>query len=142
MKAFLRSRFDDSRTELTRVYDDWPWDGGEFFVCVESFGPVGVVRARSWEEAYGICEDYIFDDADISDQYIWTDDTRGTETPELEEGYGYRPNGTPTEFGLKSPIYSFDLNCSRLETIETYNRAYSDTFGRIEVEINEPDETE
>lgn len=44
-----------------RTYDD---GFGPLWVVVNSLGPIGVIRARTWESAYGIAEDEIFPEAD------------------------------------------------------------------------------
>lgn len=44
-----------------RFYDD---GFGRLFVHRNSMGISGVVRARTWEDAYGICEDEFFPEAD------------------------------------------------------------------------------
>lgn len=45
------------------VYDD---GFGPLFVFSQSLGPRAIVRAQTWEEAWEICEDEFFDEADES----------------------------------------------------------------------------
>lgn len=100
------------RHEITRVYDD---GAGPVWVYFESLGPVGAVRAATWEDAYSICEDVIFDDADPSDPDTYArsyDET--AEEGELAECHGYRNNGPAGENGLTSHIYQTDHNGSFL----------------------------
>lgn len=44
-----------------RVYDD---GFGPLFIFSQSLGPIGIVRATNWEEAWEICEDEFFDETD------------------------------------------------------------------------------
>ena len=49
------------------VYDD---GFGPLWIHRNSIGISGIVRAQTWEDAYGICEDEFFPDADISMEEI------------------------------------------------------------------------
>lgn len=44
-----------------KTYDDG-W--GQLFIHRDSMGISGIVRARTWDDAYGICEDEFFPEAD------------------------------------------------------------------------------
>jgi hypothetical protein len=44
-----------------QVYDD---GFGNIYISRDSMGIVGIVRARTWEDAYGICQDEFFPEAD------------------------------------------------------------------------------
>ena len=104
-----------------RAYDDGAFEGYRIFIYAETMGPVGVVRAKTWEDAYSICEDEIFDDADPADPFTYARDYDPTaEEGEPGEGFGYRNNGVPTPGnGLSSPMYGTDLNGSALVDIRS-----------------------
>ena len=106
-----KSRFGHS----IRVYDD---GFGPLFIHRDSIGISGIVRAQTWEDAYGICEDEFFPSAD-SDAF---DKPYSELTPHeqacWDESYGYRPNGiggpTPkTDAG----VYAKDLNGDSLDLL-------------------------
>lgn len=89
------------------VYDD---GFGPLFIHRDSMGIRGIVRAQTWEEAYNICEDEFFPEADETDG----DFTKefGPDWPDNDcwnEQYGFRPNGG---------IYVKDLNGDRLDTLD------------------------
>lgn len=56
------------------TYDD---GFGPLYIHRHSLGVSGIVRARTWEDAYGICEDEFFPEADET-------------VEELQKEYGYR----------------------------------------------------
>jgi hypothetical protein len=60
MRAYSRHNADLS------VYDDG-FPGDPIFVHRDSMGVLGVVRARTWEDAYSVCEDEFFPSADVED---------------------------------------------------------------------------
>ncbi len=68
--VLARGRFDMS----IPVYDD---GYGELYVMRDSIGIVGIVRARSWADAYEICEDEFFVEASETIE-------------ELQKEYGFR----------------------------------------------------
>jgi hypothetical protein len=49
------------------TYDDG-W--GELYIHRDSMGISGIVRAKSWEDAYSICEDEFFPDCDLTHEEI------------------------------------------------------------------------
>jgi hypothetical protein len=49
-----------SQSEIP-IYDD---GFGDLYILRDSFGISGIVRARTWEDAYSICEDEFFPEAD------------------------------------------------------------------------------
>lgn len=106
---------------LIPVYDDG-W--GALFIHRDSLGISGIVRARTWEDAYSICEDEFFPAGD---------DEAGEEMQRIEsmadgeekdhaqacwdEVYGYRSNSRTMEDGSRSNIYTKDLNGDCLDTL-------------------------
>lgn len=96
------------------------WDDGmgPLWIYRESLGPVGIVRAQTWEEAYDAVIDEIMHDADGDEPETWARDyDSGAEEGELAEGCHWRGCGVPCNDDLKSPIACEDLNGSRLEPL-------------------------
>lgn len=112
-----RSRFGST----IPVYDD---GFGPLFIHRDSMGVSGIVRAQTWEDAYSICEDEFFPDAD---KEAGEEMERIGAMPEgkerdhaqacWDESYGFRPNGRRTVDGKYSHIYAKDLNGDRLESL-------------------------
>jgi hypothetical protein len=93
------------------VYDD---GYGPLFIHRDSMGISGIVRARTWEDAYGICEDEFFPSAQD-----WEMKECGKPGDSLwDESFGFRPNGkggpTPEK---DSGVYAKDLNGDRLDLL-------------------------
>ncbi len=115
MKAYMLDCYGAPSVPL-RTWDD---GFGPLWVYVDSLGPVGVVRARTWEDAYACVVDEIMDDADPTDPdtYARSYDERAEEN-ELAEGCSYRGSGVPSNPDLRSPIARGDLNGSRLVRLD------------------------
>ena len=116
MRAYTVDVDGNPTTHNLRTWDD---GFGPLWVYLESFGPVGVVRARTWEDAYACVVDEIMDDADPSDPDTYArsyDET--AEDGELAEGCYYRGSGVPSNPALRSPIAREDLNGSRLVRLD------------------------
>lgn len=95
------------RRKVTRWYDD---GDGPLWLYRDAGGLLAIVRARTWHDAWSVCEDEILDDADESDiEYA--------EDGSLPEGTNYRPNGSGSNAWNKTDIYSEDLNGSILEPL-------------------------
>lgn len=102
-----------------QTYDD---GHGPLFILWDSMSVLGIIRARTWEDAYSIAEDEFFPDAD---QEAADEQTRIDALPDGEEknhaqacwdeSYGYRPNGRRTLEGTTSHIYAHDLNGEALD---------------------------
>jgi hypothetical protein len=102
------SRFDSP----IPVYDD---GFGELFIHRDSMGISGIVRAQSWHDAYGICEDEFFPAADDEAmeemeriEAMEDGEEKNHEQACFDEAFGFRPNGG---------IYSKDLNGDRLDLL-------------------------
>ncbi|HSG04879.1 MAG TPA: hypothetical protein VLB09_00620, partial [Nitrospiria bacterium] len=94
------------------------------FIHRDSMGISGIVRAQSWEDAYGICEDEFFQDADESEEdFIAEYGVDFTEDAAWQESHGFRPNGG---------IYSRDLNDDRLDVLTP--ELLADLEIRLEIE--------
>lgn len=95
-----------------RVYDD---GYGSLYIHRDSMGISGIVRARTWEDAYEICEDEFFPSAD---EGAFVEPTTAHEQNCWDEAYGYRPNGkggpTPER---DQGIYAKDLNGDYLDVL-------------------------
>jgi hypothetical protein len=103
------------------VYDD---GFGPLWIHRDSMGVSGIVRARTWEDAYGITEDEFFPTAEDAREEF----ERIESMPEgkemyheqacWDEAYGYRPNGrggpTPDK---DCGIYAKDLNGEALDAL-------------------------
>lgn len=59
-ERLISARFTSSGTVIP-IYDD---GFGSLYINRHSFGVSGIVRAQTWEDAYGICEDEFFLEAD------------------------------------------------------------------------------
>jgi len=102
------------------TYDD---GYGPLWIHRDSLGITGIVRAQTWEDAYGICEDEFFPDAD---EEADEERARIDAMPEGEErnhaqacwdeAYGYRSSGRRT-LDACSYIYAKDLNGDSLDRL-------------------------
>ena len=118
-QRLVSARFDHG-TPIA-IYDD---GDGPLWIQSDSMGVSGIVRARTWEDAYGICEDQFFPTAeDAGEEFARIECMPdGKEMYHAQacwdEAYGYRPNGrggpTPDK---DCGIYSKDLNGDRLEPL-------------------------
>jgi len=97
------------RGHKLRVWDE---GFGPLWVYRESLGAVGVVRARTWEEAHECVVDEIMDDGDIDDT-----DNQPDADGNLPEGLSWRSSGVPSQEGLESPLAQEDLNGSLLDCL-------------------------
>ena len=96
---------------------------GRLWVYLESLGPVGIVRARTFEEAYAAAIDEIMNDADPTDPNTYARSyDESAETSELAEGCHWRGSGEPSNPGLSSPIAQEDLNGSYLTPLRNFRR--------------------
>lgn len=68
------------------IWDEWPFDDGVLFVVTNEYGPIGAVRAKTWESAYECAVDEIALDACEDSE---TDDPDG-------ETWSYRGSGAPS----------------------------------------------
>lgn len=97
---------------------------GNLYVHRDSMGITGIVRAQTWEDAYSICEDEFFPDADeealeeIQALDSAPDDEEHNHRRACwDEAYGFRPNGRRTVDGKCSHIYAKDLNGDSLDPL-------------------------
>jgi len=106
----------DSASKSGHPLRTWDDGFGPLWIYRECFGPVGIVRAQTWEDAWECVVDEIMDDADMDDAF---DPACGAnqETGELAEGCYFRGNGIPSNDGLNEPIASEDLNGSSLDSL-------------------------
>lgn len=104
------------------VYDD---GFGSLFIHRNSMGISGIVRARTWEDAYSICEDEFFPagDADAAEEQARIEtETNENEKRHLQscwdESFGYRASGARRmPDGTTSSIYAKDLNGEALDLL-------------------------
>lgn len=125
-----------------KVYDD---GYGPIFILRDSMGVVGLVRARTWEDAYSIAEDELFPEADetideivkeygfqrehkkivrLPDGMFVRWETVETPDPEawadnelFQEAFGFRPNGANATDTQGHGIYAKDLNGESLDVL-------------------------
>ena len=102
-----------------QTYDD---GYGPLFILRDSMGILGVIRARTWEDAYSIAEDEFFPDADEEANAELARIEALEDGPERvhaqacwDEAYGYRNHGRSTAEGKTSHIYAHDLNGEALD---------------------------
>lgn len=94
----------------------WYDDGfGPVWFYQDASGLIGLIRAQSFEDAWNICEDEIFDDADT--EALASDSEGMSEDDGLPEGYGFRPSGSGSNKWNQTGIYSEDLNGSSLRLL-------------------------
>lgn len=103
------------------IYDD---GYGHLYISRDSMGINGIVRARTWEDAYSICEDEFFP---AGDEEAWEEMQRIEAMDEGEEknhsqacwdeAYGYRGNARRMPDGSLSSIYAKDLNGDTLDVL-------------------------
>lgn len=97
------------------VYDD---GFGPLFIHRDSMGISGIVRAQTWEDAYSICEDEFFPEADEShEDWLKEYGEDYTEHACWQECFGFRGNARKETDGTLSSIYAKDLNGDSLETL-------------------------
>lgn len=98
-----------------RVYDD---GYGQLYIHRDSMGISGIVRARTWEDAYSICEDEFFPTADDEAFETDYDQLSAHEQACWDEAYGCRPNGQggPTPDKDRG-VYAKDLNGDSLDLL-------------------------
>lgn len=82
-----------------KTYDD---GYGPLFVYGHEFGPVAVIRAQTWEDAYSIAEDEFMPGASWAD--VLSDYPDAPDDEDYLEAYGHRPNGSngPDDEGIFS----------------------------------------
>lgn len=96
-----------------QAYDD---GYGKFWICRNSTGIVGIIRAVNWSTAYNIAEDVFFPAADedarkaMAEIGAATGSERRSLQTAFDENYGYRSNSLTLPDGSRSLIYSKDLN--------------------------------
>jgi hypothetical protein len=100
------------------VYDD---GFGPLWISRNSIGTNGVVRARTWEDAYSICEDEFFLEAtETMDEIVKEYGSEWIENACFQEAFGFRNNGANIRDVIGHGIYSKDMNgdCLDLLTAE------------------------
>jgi len=119
-----------------QTYDD---GFGPLWIMRDSMDIMGIVRAQTWEDAYSICEDEFFPEADDTIEELIAeyghkrehvrrpDGTWDTiETPDadawyenelFQEAYGFRPNGPNVRDKRGHGIYAKDLNGEYLDAL-------------------------
>lgn len=123
----------ETRYPVRRFYDD---GDGPVWIYQDAGGLLGIVRARSWENAWSIVGDEILDDANEAGiaehfaeayaakraQYPGQTDEQinAHDAPDLPEGCGYRNNGNGSNPWNQTAIYQEDLNGSQLRLL-TYD---------------------
>ena len=99
-----------------RTFDN---GSGTLWVYCESLGPLGLVRADTWEEAYETVQDEIQDGCtweELQEVYGLSDaEFKAVEDGEcLPEGAEWRGNGEPSNEGIHGEIALSDLNGTHL----------------------------
>ena len=102
------------------IYDD---GFGQVWISRNSSGINGIVRAQTWEDAYSICEDEFFPEADetveeLQREYGFDPDA-WIENELFQESYGFRANGPNERDKHKHGIYQKDLNGDALDRLTT-----------------------
>jgi hypothetical protein len=98
-----------------QTYDD---GFGPLWISRNSIGINGIVRAQTWEDAYSICEDEFFPEADETiDEIVKEYGKTWYEDACFQEGFGFRNNGPNSTDKLNHGIYSKDLNGDHLDLL-------------------------
>lgn len=105
-----------------QFYDD---GFGPLWLFGDSMGVTAVVRAQTFEDAHGICEDEFYQEADVA---TWPELMRECDyvgDPEgliddaiFQENYGFRPNGRNARDQHGHGVYQKDLNGDWLVLME------------------------
>jgi len=112
-----------------RTYDD---GFGPLWIMRDSMGIVGIIRAQTWHDAYGIAEDELSPEAiETMEEIIAEYGPNWMEDACFQEGYGFRPNGPNHTDKIGHGIYSRDLNG---ESLDCLTREMLDQWG-ITLEI-------
>ena len=99
------------------AYDDGT---GPLWLIYDSLGVTGVIRADTYEDAYGIAEDEFFPEADeatweaIAEEFDCTNIEDLGDDPIFQENYGFRPNGANLRDVHGHGIYKKDVNVEGL----------------------------
>jgi hypothetical protein len=105
-------------------------DSGILWILRDSVRTLGVVQCSSFTDAYEICEDEFFPEADDMATIL-----RDMETDDIEkvidsaifqENYGFRPNGPRLTDKHAHGIYQKDLNGERLDRLRVTITALAD----------------
>jgi hypothetical protein len=97
------------------VYDD---GFGPLWISRNSIGTNGVVRARTWEDAYSICEDEFFLEAtETMDEIVKEYGSEWIEDACFQEAFGFRNNGANIRDVIGHGIYSKDMNGDYLDLL-------------------------
>ena len=97
------------------VYDDYI---GQLYVYRDSMGVEGIVRAMSWEDAYGICQDeFIMEATETVEELEKEYGEDWIEHECFQESYGFRPNGPNQSDKLQHGIYAKDVNGEALDVL-------------------------
>lgn len=97
------------------IYDD---GFGPLFIHRDSMGITGIVRAQTWEDAYGICEDEFFPiPSDSLDDWRKEFGEDFTNNDCWNEQNGIRPNGMKEANNLFSVFYAKDMNGDSLDPL-------------------------
>lgn len=98
-----------------QTYDD---GFGPLWILRDSMGITGIIRARTWEDAYGIAEDEMFPEADDTIDALEKEyGENWMEHPCFQEAYGFRPNGPNDRDSVNHGIYAKDLNGDYLDRL-------------------------
>lgn len=100
----------------------WDDGSGPLWVYIESTGPVGVVRADTWESAFECCQDEIMHGSTFAEMVeecgLSAEDIEEIEDGgSLPDGYQYRSNGEPSNEGIHGELCCEDINGCSLELL-------------------------
>jgi hypothetical protein len=138
------ARYKSSGTGIA-TYDD---GFGKLYISRNSIGINGIVRAQSWEDAYGICEDEFFPEADetvdelVKEYGFRREHEKVIKTNEMSDGETRHPQlGAQEKFAVYPDDYTDNGKLPegkfiRWETIETpdsdawpENELFQEAFG-------------
>ena len=112
------------------------WDNGfgRLWLYVETMGPLGLIRAETWEEAFETAQDEIMDGctwSELQSEYGLTDAEMAEieETGDLPEGAQWRSNGEPSNDGVHGCICIEDLSGCDVVPQENWGSGWQEDFG-------------
>ena len=138
-ESLVSARYKSSGTDVP-VYDD---GFGTLFIHRHSIGVSGIVRAQSWEDAYSICEDEFFPEADETVEELVKEYGFKREHKKVVRDTSVLVAGEHTGVGERFEVYPNDYTNGTLaptfirwETIETpdldawcENELFCEAFG-------------
>lgn len=123
-EPILKYEDDDKDFKCSKCERTWDAGFGPLWVYEEPFGILGVIRAKTWEEAYECALDEIMDGCTYAEMVkeagLTPEDEERIRVNGLDvEGYEWRTTGVPSSPWAKGEIATPDLNYSGLRLMNS-----------------------